>query len=208
MASVENNDSIKYNSPENTESSRMKKQKLHNRLVGKLARLIWHAERSILYEVNCSDDLGTINWQKLKTISKNPFKGKSRPATLAIFKTMSGEDLSIYKIKNEVNAWHWFLVDNCRYKRFLEYKGNGNADFLFCPTKRQYKITGTKSPLCKIKEAKLGEEFIVCSKIENPLKDEHFGADEVLFEKNMMASINRWEKHLHYHSNKYIKKLN
>ena len=178
--------------------------KFQNRLTGRLASLMWHAERTILYQVDCSDKIGNVDWKKVKNLKLNPFKGKSKESTLAIFKLLEQETVDVYKIKNIDETWHWFLVDNLRYRRYLDSKGERDIDFIFCPTKRQYKLALSPSPMGPIKTAQFGKELTTCEYVENPLVDENYDSIAEHFQIQLEQSLLRWQEHLSKNLNNYI----
>ena len=178
--------------------------KFQNRLTGRLASLMWHAERTILYQVDCSDKIGNVNWKKVKNLKFNPFKGKSKESTLAIFKLLDQETVDVYKIKNINETWHWFLVDNLRYRRYLDFKGERDVDFIFCPTKRQYKLALSSSPMGPIKTAQFGQEFIMCEYVKNPLDGGNYDLIVKQFQTQLEQSLLRWQEHLSKNLNDYI----
>ena len=179
--------------------------KVQNRLTGRLASLMWHAERSILYGVDCSDDIGNVNWKKVKQLDFNPFKGKSKESTVAIYKLLEQKTVDVFKIQNSDKSWHWFLVDNSRYNRYLNSEGKRDIDFIFCPTKRQYKLGLSVSPLSPIKTAQLGKEFAMCEHIENPLDDNIYDFKAKSFQNQLEQSLLRWKDHLSKNLNQYIR---
>ena len=178
--------------------------KFQNRLTGKLASLMWHAERTILYDANCSDEVGNVNWTKVKSLNFNPFKGKSKASTISIFKLLEQETVHVYKIKNIDKTWHWFLIDDLRYRRYLESKGGRDIDFIFCPTKRQYKLALSVSPVSAIKTALFGQELTMCEHIKNPLDKEIYDMEAKQFQNQLEQSVSRWQKHLSENLNSYI----
>ena len=178
--------------------------KFQNRLTGRLASLMWHAERTILYQVDCSDKIGNVNWKKVKNLEFNPFKGKSKESTLAIFKLLEKETVDVYKIKNIDETWHWFLIDNLRYRRYLDSKGKRDIDFIFCPTKRQYKLALTNSPMGPIKSAQFGQELLTCEHVDNPLIGENYDLRVKQFQTQLEQSLLRWKEHLSENLNDYI----
>ena len=178
--------------------------KFQNRLTGRLASLMWHAERTILYQVDCSDKIGNVNWKKVKALQFNPFKGKSKQSTLAVFKLLEQETVDVYKIKNIDETWHWFLIDNLRYRRYLDSKGERDIDFIFCPTKRQYKLALSSSPMSPLKTAKFGQELAMCVHVEKPLDGENYDLDAKQFQSQLEQSLFRWRDHLSKNLNNYI----
>lgn len=178
--------------------------KFQNRLTGKLASLMWHAERAVLYDANCSDEIGNVNWTKVKSLNYNPFKGKSKESTLSIFKLLEQETVAVYKIKNVDGTWHWFLVDNLRYSRYLDSKGGRDIDFIFCPTKRQYKLLLSSSPMGAIKKAPFGKELTMCEHIKNPLENTIYDLEVEQFQTQLEQSLYRWQKHLSKNLSTYI----
>ena len=178
--------------------------KFQNRLTGRLASLMWHAERTILYQVDCSDKIGNVNWKKVKNLEFNPFKGKSKESTLAVFKLLGQETVDVYKIKNIDETWHWFLIDNLRYRRYLDSKGKRDIDFIFCPTKRQYKLALTNSPMGPIKSAQFGQELLTCEHVDNPLIGENYDLRVKQFQTQLEQSLLRWKEHLSENLNDYI----
>ena len=178
--------------------------KFQNRLTGRLASLMWHAERTILYQVDCSDKIGNVNWKKVKNLKSNPFKGKSKESTLAIFKLLDQKTVDVYRIQNIDETWHWFLVDNLRYRRYLDFKGERDIDFIFCPTKRQYKLALSSSPMGPIKTAQLGQEFITCEHVKNPLVGGYYGLKVKQFQIQLEQGLLRWQEHLSKNLNDYI----
>ena len=178
--------------------------KFQNRLTGRLASLMWHAERTILYQVDCSDKIGNVSWKKVKHLKSNPFKGKSKESTLAIFKLLDQETVDVYKIQNIDETWHWFLVDNLRYRRYLDFKGERDIDSIFCPTKRQYKLALSSSPMGPIKTAQFGQELITCEHVKNPLVGGNYDLKVKEFQIQLEQSLFRWQEHLSKNLNDYI----
>ena len=178
--------------------------KIQNRLTGRLASLMWHAERTILYQVNCCDEIGNVDWKKVKKLQSNPFKGKSKQSVLAIFKLLKQQTVEVYKIKNIDETWHWFLIDGLRYKRYLDANGQRDMDFIFCPTKRQYKLALNNSPMAPIKTAQFGHELAMCVHIEKPLDSIIYDLEAIQFQDQLEQSMFRWREHLSNNLNNYI----
>ena len=55
-------------------------------------------------------------------------------------------------------------------------------DFIFCPTKRQYKLALNNSPMAPIKTAQFGHELAMCVHIEKPL-------DSIIYDSDMYLCI-------------------
>ena len=178
---------------------------IQNRLTSELSSLIWHTERIILREANCANDIGEVDWTKAKALTSNPFANKSKCSTLAIYKILKLDTLRVFKIKKQDDSWHWFLVDEMRYQRFLQAEGKRSADFIFCPTKRQFKMTWKQSPTDQIKAMPLGKEFDLCEEIKAPLSSEYYDNDALEFENKLVASKKNWQEYLQKNSSIYIR---
>ena len=178
---------------------------IQNRLTSQLSSLIWHTERIILREANCANDIGEVDWAKAKALATNPFANKSKCSTLAIYKILKLNTLRVFKIKKQDETWHWFLVDDMRYQRFLQAEGKRSTDFIFCPTKRQFKMTWKQSPTDQIKGMPLGKEFDLCEEIKAPLSPEYYDSDAFEFENKLVESKKNWQEHLQKNSSIYIR---
>ena len=131
-------------------------------------------------------------------------KGSGKNTQCKIFKLLEKETVDVYKIKNIDETWHWFLVDNLRYKRYLDSKGKRDIDFIFCPTKRQYKLALSNSPMGPIKTAQFGQELLTCEHVSNPFDAENYDLRAKQFQTYVEQSLLRWQEHLSKNLNDYI----
>ena len=177
---------------------------IQNRLTGELSSLIWHTERIILREAGCANDIGEVDWNKAKALENNPFADKSKCSTLAIYKILSLSTIRVFRTKTGDNSWHWFLIDNMRYERYLQAQGKRAVDFIFCPTKRQFKLAWKESPTDVIKKMPLGQEFDTCEEIKSPTSPDHYDQESQQFEKKLMTSKKNWREHLLQNPSAYI----
>ena len=178
---------------------------IQNRLTSDLSSLIWHTERIILREAGCANDIGEVDWKKAKALEYNPFANKSKCSTLSIYKILNLSSIRVLRIRKKDHAWHWFLVDDMRYKRYLESQGKRIADFIFCPTKRQFKMTWKEAPTDIIKKMPLGQEFDTCEEIQSPTSSDHYDQETKDFESKLITSRKNWQEHLRENSTIYIR---
>ena len=178
---------------------------IQNRLTSDLSSLIWHTERIILREAGCANEIGEVDWKKAKALEHNPFANKSKCSTLAIYKILNLSSIRVFRIKKQDNTWHWFLVDDMRYKRYLKAQGKRMVDFIFCPTKRQFKMTWKEAPTDIIKKLPIGQEFDTCEEIKFPISSDHYDQETQDFESKLITSKKKWQEHLRENSTNYIR---
>ena len=150
----------------------------------KLTKLVWHAERALLKEKGLDSFIG---WKEVPIC---PFKGRCYEATVAIYELMDGDGLSLYRVKDPFDEWHWFMVIDRFYQERLS--GVDPGDFLVDVTSRQYRHP-LIPPTQKVSFGKIGEELNGCEYMKAPLHYPSYKKKVDKFKQSILDHIEMWE---------------
>ena len=146
----------------------------------KLTWLVWHSERLLLAEKGQDDFIG---WEKIPIC---PFKGKCYEVTVAIYELMGEDGLSLYRMKDMFDEWHWFMIVDETYQQ--RQKGIDVGNFIIDATEKQYRHP-LVPPTNKVRFGEIGSELNDCEYMKKPLHYPSYKDKVEKFKKKLLLHI-------------------